>query len=604
MQIEEIRQKKEEFHALVCAETERRREFLRYSVDPRLHEYFAGLCGNMETHNVYEYAAAVKFLRLCDTYALNVGRAQKFVKFYESLKFNGMDGRRQYRMTPIQVFQFVSIFLFDRPDFSRLVRNVILFVPRKFGKTTSVASLGVYEFLFGDSNAEAYMAANSSSQSGRCYNEAKGLLAQLDPKKKFLRITQNEVTWYTNQMGKESILVRLTAGASTKDGLNASLVVYDEFAAAHYVKDRSDGAELYNVLTSSMGTRREPLAVIITTASRVKLSPFEEILHRAQDDLLTENPENDREFASIFCPDPWMTHEDYGHPDTWAMCNPHIGITVQPNFYAEEWAEALRNQEKMREYLCKYLNVFLSGNVKDWIPAETIRRHAIPQCVEEVADAHPGARCISALDFSKGDDLNCIVYMVCLDDWARDASSNKEFLYFIDCDAWISEKTLSEHPNRGMYEKWVEDGWLRVSPGAVIDERLVVQRVGEVCEHLPMVRIGFDPYDSSRYVVGLTELCVSMGGSPKKIIRPVSQTWGSFNAATQAFAHLVNMGDGCPLAFSANPILPWCFGNCYLEEDRMECVKPVKKSAGQKIDAAICTLMCIKLLDEIGIKGL
>ena len=52
-----------------------------------------------------------------------------------------------------------------------------------------------------------------------------------------------------------------------------------------------------------------------------------------------------------------------------------------------------------------------------------------------------------------------------------------------------------------------------------------------------------------------------------------------------------------------NPILPWNFQNCYLEEDRNECVKPVKKSAAQKIDGAICALMCIKLLNEMQISG-
>ncbi|MCQ6448919.1 hypothetical protein NPN11_23880, partial [Vibrio parahaemolyticus] len=70
-----------------------------------------------------------------------------------------------------------------------------------------------------------------------------------------------------------------------------------------------------------------------------------------------------------------------------------------------------------------------------------------------------------------------------------------------------------------------------------------------------MARIGFDPYDSQRYVSALTELCIALGADPKKIIKPVSQTWGSFNAPTQAFRELLLM-DNSPIAFSENPILP------------------------------------------------
>lgn len=597
-----LKAKKQEFRRRLIDYVEKYKSFLKQDVDTRLYVYFCELVNDDTTHNIYEYGAAVKFFRMLGMYDIDTTRAKKFIRFYESLYFSGLKGRRKYRLTPIQVFQFVSIYLFLRDDGTRLVRDAILFVPRKFSKTTGAASIAVYDLLFGDSNAEIYIAANSADQSSRCFRECKNIIQQFDRDNKMLRKTQSEISWNKNDFGKESSLTRLTAGGKNKDGANASLFIYDEYGSARYVKDRSDGAELFNVMTSSMGARKEPLTVIITTASRVTYGPFEPILNNAKEDLIKENPESDSTFSSIFCPEPWMTHEDFGKPTTWKMCNPHIGITIQPDFYADEWQRAQRDQEKMREYLCKYLNVFLTGNVKDWITADEIRARSIPCNIESLKDTDEDSFCISALDFSKGDDLNVVVYMVCFNEWKTDPSTGLQYRYFFDIDAWISAEKMETNTNRGLYERWFEKGYLRKSPGSIIDESLVVQRVGEVCDIVPMARIGFDPYDSQRYVSALTELCIALGADPKKIIKPVSQTWGSFNAPTQAFRELLLM-DNSPIAFSENPILPWNFQNCYLEEDRNECVKPVKKSAAQKIDGAICALMCIKLLNEMQISG-
>lgn len=54
---------------------------------------------------------------------------------------------------------------FCLPDGRRLIRTAYLFVPRKFSKTTSCAALAVYDMLFGDNNAQAYVGANRDRKS-------------------------------------------------------------------------------------------------------------------------------------------------------------------------------------------------------------------------------------------------------------------------------------------------------------------------------------------------------------------------------------------------------------------------------------------------------
>ena len=79
------------------------------TIDARLLKYVSGVVGNPDDHNMFELLAVKKFLRLMRTYVFRASKIKKFVKLYESLKFSGMDGRKCYKLTPIQFFQFASM---------------------------------------------------------------------------------------------------------------------------------------------------------------------------------------------------------------------------------------------------------------------------------------------------------------------------------------------------------------------------------------------------------------------------------------------------------------------------------------------------------------
>ena len=569
------------------------------AVDGRLWDYIDGLVhSKTDVHCLWEVLGVRKFLRLLDTYEFCVEKVQRFVKMYEMLELPGLQGRQRYRLTPVQVFQFASMLGFYEGA-RRVVRQVIWFVPRKFSKTTGVGALALHELLYGDANCEVYMAANSSDQSGRCFKVVKGLVQQLDPQGRMFRVTESEVSWrLPNKHGKEGLVQKLTAGGKNKDGLAASLVLFDEYAASRYVRGHCDGAELLNVLTSSMGTRLNPMTVITTTASRVKEGPFEVLLDDAKQALIDD--ELDWQFASIFEPDAWEKDD----PDSlaservWRKCNPHIGVTVQPDYYEKEWDEALRNDEKMKEFMCKLLNVFQTDKVRDWLDVGLMKSLRVKTKVDDFSPSDKWL-CFVGMDFSRGDDLNCQAYLC----WHP-----KYKVWYLDCDAWISESILNNHTNGVLYRRWVEQGWLRVSPGETINEMLVVERMAEVFECVNIVRLGYDPYDAKRFLNALSAWVESEGGEPKRFIRPVRQTWGTFNSAVQNFEYMCKTKLDGPvdclpgatrlLSISENPIIPWCFGNAVLEEDKYENVKPIKRTQAGKIDVAICALEGVILQDE------
>lgn len=546
------------------------------ATDSRLRQYVEGVRDNPDLHNLYEVLSVVRYCKMLKKHIWDAKKVQGFIKFYESLKFNGVDGRRSYRLTPVQVFQFANIFGFRKADGTRLIREVILFVPRKFSKTTSAASLAVYEMLFGDSNAQSYIGANSYAQAQICFKEIRKLVEQLDPQKRYFKKTREHIEWKPNKFGKESSVDCLTGGAETKDGLSASLVIMDEYAQARYVKEHSVGAELLSVLRSSMGVRREPLTMIITTASRVPDSPFTLELDAAKDVLLGKF-ENDTLFASLFMPD---EGDDLSSEITWKKCNPHIGVTVQPDYYAQSWMEAQANEEKMIEFKTKLLNVFAAESIKDWIPRALIEKQTQNMELTERWQA------MCAIDLSVSDDFSAVSYVIYRDDIKQ---------FHVISHYLIPEKLLETHPNRMMYREWVNRGYLQTCSGEVIDYSKVIDDIFAMNEKVKILQIGYDSYKSQEVI---NALAGSMSrNEAERVLVPVKQTWAAFTSPVETFEMAIKRTPSA-VTFEDNPIQRYCFGNAYLSEDNMENKKPVKKKFNAKIDSVITTLMCFKLWND------
>nr|DAJ47716.1 MAG TPA: Large Terminase [Caudoviricetes sp.] len=561
--------------------------------DIRLREYVENVRADIEGHNLYEILAAYRFFVLRDHYIWKSKAVKRFILFYESLKFSGMKGRQCYKLTPIQVFQFASILGFyveeeegGKRVLRRLVRRAILFVPRKFSKTTSSSSLAVNELLFGDANAQAYTAANGYKQAQVCFKEISKIVKQLDPKRRTFKSTREHIEWRANKFGKESFVECLSGGADTKDGLNASLIIFDEYAAAKYVKDHSEGAELLQVLESSSGARDEYLTVIITTASRVIDGPFMLELEIAKKILLGEY-EDDTLFASLFMPDEWeMEGDSLGDPDLWKKCNPHIGVTVKESFYRNSYKQALRDPEKMLEFKTKLLNIFVSAGSKVWISQNLARSLSDASfCIDNLSGRPPT---MVSMDLSVSDDISAVNYMIY-------SKTLKKFYSWTDY--YIPEKTLEEHPNAELYKYWIAKGYLKVCPGAVISDAMIVTDILKRNRKLRILQIGYDAYKSQEIVNSLGAAIASEGYNPEKILKAVPQTFGAFTSPVETF-EMAAKKKPAGIALSDNPITFWMFGNAYLEEDRMENKKPLKRKENAKIDGVIVNLMSIWLFNN------
>ena len=537
------------------------------ATDKRIKVYIDGLLDNPDRHNLYEFLKIKRFFDLLDAYKWDAKAVKRRIRLYECLRFSGTTGRRRYKLTPVQVFQFAHIFGFVKPNGSRLIRLVYIFVPRKFSKTTFAAFLAVDDLLFGDNNAEAYVGANSYDQAKKCFNEVRAIMQDLDPSEKHLRIKRELIAF--KDRGRDSLDQCLTANAKTKDGLFASLAILDEYAQARNTASKN-GADLKNVLTSSMGPRLNPLTVIITTASEVIDGPcFNEI--EGVKRILRGEAKNDSVFADLFMPD---VDDFEGDPVTWHKVQPHLGVTVQEDFYSAEYEAAQLSAENMLVFRTKLLNIFTINEAKTWFSYEKAAQLCGDFDIDKVENRPP---CAVAFDLSVKDDFSAVSYTI---------YSKMEKMFFSHTDYYFPEGQLKEHPNEALYRAWAAAGYLKLCKGQKIDVRQIANDILIRNKRLGIIRIGYDSYKSPE-LVGI----LSSAGA-KSVLLPYPQTYGNFNLPVEAFEMLA-YEEPPRIKLNDNPINIFCLTNCVIDEDNLENKKPLKASQYRKIDGVITMLMTI-----------
>lgn len=529
--------------------------------DPRLRDYCEMIRDEPECHNLYEVLSVVRFFSLRDRYEWDAAAVRRFIKFAETVKLSGTTCRRRYKCTPVQVFQYASIWGF-RKNGKRLVRRACLFIPRKYSKTTTSAIFATYDMMYGDANAQAYVAANSYDQAQQCFREIRGIVEGIDPTMRFFKTNRHTVSFKRKE--RDSFAKCLSSKISTKDGLNASMVVMDEYS-------QSTTSEMLSVLTTSMAARREPLTIIITTASNNLFGPFA-ILLGSYKQVLRGELEADALFAHIFEPD--VDDEEWSE-STWRKVQPHYGVTVQSDFYQAAYEEALLDPNEMLAFRTKLLNIFAEVETKVWMTYQQANALLRDLPLQSWQGRPPA---MVAFDLSVRDDFSTVAYQI----YDRD---NKTFHTHVDY--YFPEGALASHHNRELYTMWAKNGHLKLCKGDVIDYAQIVNDILSANEYIQIINIGYDAYKSLTCV---NMLRAAIGyDRADKVLRAVPQTYGHYTASVDSFQYGALTGKE---TMNNNPINVFCITNAVIDVDRMENKKPVKRSPDLKIDGIICTLMC------------
>lgn len=485
-----------------------------------------------------------------DRYMFLEEKVDKVIRLYHHLRhFKGRHSGKPFVLEPWQEWIIASIYgFYNKSDGSRLTQTVYIEVARKNGKTALAAGIGLNALINDDEDgAEVYFAANSKDQVKisawpLCSNFAKAF----DPKEKYLKVYRDTINF-----DKTISWLKVLAADSTKlDGPNPSTFILDEYHAA---KSNS----LKAVLESGQGTRDNPLEIIITTAGFDKLGPCYELRTTATE-ILNGLKEDDSFFMAIYSLD---EKDDWKDEANWIKSNPNMDVTVKSSYLRKEVRKAMNTPSDEVNVKTKNLNMWCDSS-DVWIPDDYILA-----CSRKVdlADFTTNDDCFAGIDLSSTSDLTCVSFMI-----PKDGKLYFKTLYY------LPEEALETKKNKEQYSEWVRLGFLKLTPGNVVDYDYILDDILSVDKRLYIVKVGYDSWNATQFVINATDKGLPM--------EPVSQSIGNFNRPTKEMERVILSGN---VVIDNNPITRFCFRNVVMKLDHNGNTKPSKEYRDKKIDGVI-----------------
>ena len=485
-----------------------------------------------------------------DRYMFLEEKVDKVIRLYHHLRhFKGRHSGKPFVLEPWQEWIIASIYgFYNKSDGSRLTQTVYIEVARKNGKTALAAGIGLNALINDDEDgAEVYFAANSKDQVKisawpLCSNFAKAF----DPKEKYLKVYRDTINF-----DKTISWLKVLAADSTKlDGPNPSTFILDEYHAA---KSNS----LKAVLESGQGTRDNPLEIIITTAGFDKLGPCYELRTTATE-ILNGLKEDDSFFMAIYSLD---EKDDWKDEANWIKSNPNMDVTVKSSYLRKEVRKAMNTPSDEVNVKTKNLNMWCDSS-DVWIPDDYILA-----CSRKVdlADFTTNDDCFAGIDLSSTSDLTCVSFMI-----PKDGKLYFKTLYY------LPEEALETKKNKEQYGEWVRLGFLKLTPGNVVDYDYILDDILSVDKRLYIVKVGYDSWNATQFVINATDKGLPM--------EPVSQSIGNFNRPTKEMERVILSGN---VVIDNNPITRFCFRNVVMKLDHNGNTKPSKEYRDKKIDGVI-----------------
>ena len=473
------------------------------------------------------------------------------------------------------------LFGWKRPDGSRRFRRGLIAIPKKNGKSTLLAGLGLYMLMMdGEGGAEVYTAAADREQASIVFNESANMAEKSTALSSRLAITRTTKTIGFPQT--QSRLKALSADAYSNEGLNASAILFDEL---HAQKKR----DLWDTLKYAGTSRRQPLNLAITTAGFDKLTICYELWQYALAVLKGEI--QDTAFLSvIYAAEPEDAIDD---PATWEKCNPSLGYTITRESMAEAAAEAKINPAAENAFRRYRLNQWTEQDVR-WLSMENWKLGQREIDPAELA----GLPCYAGLDLSSTSDLTAFVLVFP----GRETQNETEVgVYTILPFFWCPEEKVKTNDS---YRAWAKAGWLESTPGNVIDYDYIRARISgprvfdneaEQRERLRSLglqeqglgelygiqEIAFDPWNA-------TQFANQLAADGFQMIQ-FRQGFQSMNEPSKEFCRLNDAG----LLRHESPLLAWNAENACVRSDPAANIKPVKPdpNSAQKIDGIVAAIM-------------
>lgn len=513
-------------------------------------------------------------------------RACRFIERLPHVKGDKAKSGERFILEPWQCFIITTVFGWKRKDTKgRRFKRAYIEVPRGNGKSALSSGIGLYCLAAdGEEGAEVYSAATTREQSKVVWDSAKAMM-QKEPD--FAIKLGVQVSMYSIFKPKtHSKFMALSREANNQDGLNVHCAIIDEL---HAHKTR----ETYDVIETASAKRSSSLIWVITTAGSDTSGICYEV--RGFVKKILEGLEDDSQFGIIYTID---DGDDWSDPSAWAKANPNWNVSVMPDAFGALAFKAMQTPSAQSNFKTKHLNVWTNADVA----AFDIRMWDKCIDVNMKPEDFSGQECYVALDLASKIDIaararlfnktvNVPPTCICVDEPLPTCevhgepdvrTTNRSVLhYYLFIDCYLPEAAISDQRNAS-YAGWEIEGWLRTTPGDVLDFSVLKEDVLEDSRNFRIKECAYDPWQATQLAQELTAQGLVMVE-----VRPSVQ---NFSAPMKEFDALMREGR---LHHNGNPVMRWMVSNTVSHTDAKDNVYPRKERNENKIDGVIAALMAL-----------
>lgn len=458
----------------------------------------------------------------------------------------------------------------------RLFRRLLMWIPRKNGKSEFLAALALLFFVIdGVPQGEGYVFARKEDQAAIVFSRMVAMV-QASPELK------SDIIAYRSSLYIPALQARfelLTGSEAGLHGKSPTVIVGDEM---HEWKTTA----IADTLRQGTGGRLQPIELYASTAGRKAggRSAGEQLYEESR--AIVDGRKVDAlTLAVIFAAN---ENDDPASPATWRQANPNLGLSPTEHFLKQEIAKAADNPRMLGDFKCYHLGIW-ADQISKWLPlkkwdacaATSDGWRLYPQTLK-------GRECFAAFDVSATTDITALVLVF--------PPTSDDPSWRVLCRFWIPEHKVGERRAEGTpVDSYLADGSLETTEGDYVDQNIVGLALLEACRDYRVQQIGFDSWNAAKLITDLQRPGGIFEGSPAlepDLFVEMRQGIRSLGEPSKHFERLVFAG---LLDHGGHPVLRWMAGNAVIYRDRNLNFMPAKDRSADKIDGIMAGVMAVGL---------
>lgn len=494
-----------------------------------------------------------------------LGHGERAVDFLRRLRHpNSTAPRRRFQLYRWQERIVRRIYGPRHPDGSRIVKTVMLLLPRGNRKTSLAAALALLHLFGPESRAagQVLFAACDREQASIGFREAANIIREDSRLLNAVKIrdafnSKKQITFRQNG----TTLTALASDGGAAHGLTPSFTLIDEIHAWK-------GRDLWEAIKSGQAKTDDTLMVIATTAGRgaegLAADQFNYAVQVAKGEIV--NPEY---LPVLFMAEP---DDDWQDEEVWRKVNPGL-VDGFPSL------SGLRALAKEAEGNPAELASFRQYNLNIWqansrAPLFDLATYDARRFEDDESDLTSLPAYIG-VDLSQTGDLTAVAVAFRHGD-GQITLRNTCFVPGADLEG-------RAHRDRAPYQQWADRDLIQLCAGGVIDQKQVEDHIRELCATYDVQEVAVDPALARVLMQNLTDSGLPVFAHPQSAV-----------IMSEATGNLVRVVNGEMIRHDGDPVLRQHFDNVSVSQNPQSgLVRMHKQRSNGRIDAAVASAMAV-----------